>query len=433
VRLKKARADRDWTQEELVEELKTHGSEEALGLRSYQKIEETGECNYSILTVLANMLEVPLEELLDQGQEPWTMPTHEWDPHLDPPGALLRAEMGIVPFHLRSEELDDLKRWCNENRSISLRLVVGAGGMGKTRLALKLCREMQDEAWRTGFIDYLAFRTSEEEVWASALRDPAPLLLVFDYAETHGQELGWVLSRIYSCRPARVRILLLSRSAGEWWDRLQTERVVGDLVTGPATCVHSLRPLTQGIGDRQASHRRAAEAFARKLGKSVPAELGKDLADACYERVLLLHMDALLAVEGVQARSERKILEAVLNREERFWNRHLEARGLPQTLLEGIRQTMAGVTYLDGVATREDGLALLGALPFFEGQTAADLSAINRLLHDCYPGDQWIEPVQPDLLGDQLYARTFADARVRKAVFALVTKAAGQRDSHAGT
>jgi hypothetical protein len=33
---------------------------------------------------------------------------------------------------------------------------------------------------------------------------------------------------------------------------------------------------------------------------------------------------------------------------------------------------------------------------------------VVRLLHDSYPGENWIEPVQPDLLGEHLVEKELA-------------------------
>jgi len=33
------------------------------------------------------------------------------------------------------------------------------------------------------------------------------------------------------------------------------------------------------------------------------------------------------------------------------------------------------------------------------------LTGVARLLHECYPGERWIEPLQPDLLGEHLAQR----------------------------
>src|ERR1051325_9199695 len=165
--LKRARQERGWTQERLVEEFGHHCKGECLSLRKLQEIELTGKVREGTILALANILEAPFEQFLAK-QEPWIIPNREWDSVLNPPGALLLPEMGVVPFHFRHQELSGLKNWCEDQRPISVHLIVGAGGIGKTRLAIQFCMEMQTQAWRAGFLDYSAFRP-DQEVWGKTL------------------------------------------------------------------------------------------------------------------------------------------------------------------------------------------------------------------------------------------------------------------------
>jgi len=77
---------------------------------------------------------------------------------LMPPGALLRADFEVVPFLYRIRELAELKKWCNAKPWFGLRLYTGAGGMGKTRLALELCEKLVEEHWRAGILDLTFWR-----------------------------------------------------------------------------------------------------------------------------------------------------------------------------------------------------------------------------------------------------------------------------------
>jgi len=427
-RIRRARNYKGWTQEQLAEEMDNRGFKSGFAVRTLQELERTGRCRAKTLWALMQVLGLSEGELLAPWQHPWTIPSRQHDPERDPAGALLMAEFAIVPFHFRTEERDSLKHWCNENRRFGIRLYAGKGGIGKTRLAIELCHNMAKEQWRAGFIDYLMFRPDERE-WDRILRDPSNLLLVFDYAENHLGELEWVLRRMDRYRTAHVRVLLLARSAEEWWKRLKAVKEVGDLIGGPATSVQDLRPLSLSLQDRQKSFRIAAEAFAKQLAKRVPAVPKEGLLEPYFDRVLLLHMNAMAAVDGVKVEGENGILDYVLQREERYWINHIRTRKLADTLLEGIGQAMSAATFVHGLETREDGFELLRVLPFFASQTPDVLNAVNLLLHDCYAGDRWIEPVQPDELGRRLYERTFQDEQLRNAVFRAVADAAKQKSN----
>ena len=52
----------------------------------------------------------PLSEIVRKGL-PLVLPSTEWEPDWMPPGALLRADLGIVRFHQRQRELAELNRF----------------------------------------------------------------------------------------------------------------------------------------------------------------------------------------------------------------------------------------------------------------------------------------------------------------------------------
>ena len=53
----------------------------------------------------------PLKDIVRKGL-PLVLPSREWELAWMPPGALLRADLGIVRFHQRKQELAELKEWC---------------------------------------------------------------------------------------------------------------------------------------------------------------------------------------------------------------------------------------------------------------------------------------------------------------------------------
>ena len=114
-------------------------------------------------------------------------PYRRFDRDRHAPSALLQAEYAIVPFEGRKEFLDDAIGWCADEHDLGIRLYVGPGGMGKTRIAIELCDQvsvrMPEEGWRSGF---LAQRFAGVPEWLLPnLRDGRePLLIVVDYAET---------------------------------------------------------------------------------------------------------------------------------------------------------------------------------------------------------------------------------------------------------
>lgn len=144
------------------------------------------------------------------------------------PAALLDPRRGLVGFIGRERELSGLLDWCEDGRTRGLRLVTGPGGVGKTRLSVELCARLEPRGWRW----VRAGDGQEASALAAARREwPGRVLLVVDYAETR-IGLGELL-RAVAADAGPVRVLLLARSAGEWWDRLVgAEPAVRELLAG---------------------------------------------------------------------------------------------------------------------------------------------------------------------------------------------------------
>src|SRR5262249_41172981 len=66
--------------------------------------------------------------------------------------SLLRADAEVVPFTGREQILADLRAWCAGSRGFGVRVLVGAGGQGKTRLARELTARMRATGWVAGVV-----------------------------------------------------------------------------------------------------------------------------------------------------------------------------------------------------------------------------------------------------------------------------------------
>src|SRR5262249_15364907 len=131
------------------------------------------------------------------------------------PSVLLRPERAVVEFIGRQDELAALHEWCESGPPKAVRIVFGAGGTGKTRLALQVAA-----IWLAADREWLMVAAGNEADAIAAARGltSGPVLLIVDYAETRAA-LGDLLRAVLD-DAARVRVLLLARSLGEWWDRL---------------------------------------------------------------------------------------------------------------------------------------------------------------------------------------------------------------------
>jgi hypothetical protein len=331
------------------------------------------------------------------------LPTIAWRPELSPPGALLRADLDDpVPFHGRARELEDLLAWSESGPRIGVRVYTGPGGMGKTRLMRHAVERLRQRGWQSGFLDS---RVTEEagELWAAVAASPDATFHIVDYAETRRPVIARLLVALLAGGPVARRVVLLARAADGWWEHLRGQGDgVGDLLQGPASRAIRLGPLASSLAERQASFEQASAHFAAKLGRSRPPIIPDDLDGQIYGRTLLLHMRALADAEGVVSSGDQGLLDYVLARERRFWAEVASATGLSPHLQRGLGRAMAAITLAGGCADRQAAIGLIRRLRFFADQPIAVCEAIAHLLHDVYPGDRWIEPMLPDLLGEHL-------------------------------
>ncbi len=199
------------------------------------------------------------------------LPRKIWQRNLSPPGALLQAEYGVVPFHGREKELEALRSWCEDDCVVAVRLCTGPGGMGKTRLAIETCRQMRERGWQAGLLPYPDERPPAQ-VWHALTQRGGPALVVVDYAETRRQLLVHLLREAHASAAGRsgyrIRLILLARAALDWWDQLKTEGDgVGDLLSGPATSLYSLDPPALSVEERRSIYHQAGTAFSEQLDR----------------------------------------------------------------------------------------------------------------------------------------------------------------------
>jgi hypothetical protein len=332
------------------------------------------------------------------------LPERRWRRGVDQPGLLLRADNEIVPFQGRAVERQELRRWCADAAPFALRCYTGAGGMGKTRLGLELCRQMRGEGWLCGLV-VPARLPGESSTGLHLPRLRVPALLVVDYAEHHrGAVLDlirWGAAEVHE--PKKLRVLLLARSAGEWWQLAHDDAQAGGALRN-ALAVEpvELTPVAMGLEERRRSFEHAVAAFASAMGRPVPRRRSAKLQAPYFGKILWLHMAALLAIEGRQVTGEYAILDEVLRRERRYWRKLGETFQISAPLLRLLGRAVCVLTATEGVADRRQAVSLLRGIPGFRDQPDAILESIATLLHECFPGQQWIEPLQPDRLGDRL-------------------------------
>jgi len=334
-------------------------------------------------------------------------PPQSWARLLDP-----RRE--VVGFIGREDELAALVSWCQDVHSGRLRLVTGPGGVGKTRLAVELADRMTKHGWKC---ERIADGKESEAITALLAVTRNRALLVVDYAETRGG-LGQMLSALAGDQGEGVRVLLLARSVGDWWDQLGVgEPAVWDLVqVARSESLELSAEVAPQLSDADVIAM-AVRSFARKLGmpeKAVEVDSG---SGAGRRRMLDLHAAALIAVLGrASARPVRvdigAVLGELLRHEQHFWYQSARAYGLRDgrdgTPPRVLRQIVAAGCLL-GAASEAEARALAGRVPGMS--PSAKIAGWLRVLYPPDPGGaDWIGAVQPDRLAELHTLRELADS-----------------------
>lgn len=335
------------------------------------------------------------------------VPERTWDPNFNPPAALLRADFRVVPFFGRAAELEVVETWTNCSAPISVLLVTGRGGSGKTRFAVEVCLRAKQQELAAGFFSHSPLGPSMAQLFQAARR---PVLAVIDYAEEQHMQLPSLLQALIAAARAEVttfRLLLLARNAGEWWTLLKsTQGEVSELLQSKATQRLRLGPIATNSEEARVTYQAAFDAFCIKIGLAANIGHNEPITELSRE-ALLIHTQALLRALGEEQcpREEAEVFDFLLNRERGFWLRQLTAHRVDIALLPIFETIVAAITLRGGVQNADHTDEIITEVRARYGLDAITALNLRSILRDTYGDGCGIEPLQPDLLGEHLLAQ----------------------------
>ncbi|MFE7439346.1 tetratricopeptide repeat protein [Streptomyces chartreusis] len=323
--------------------------------------------------------------------------------------SLLHPRAETVRFSGRRELLAEMTAWSAEGDDVSLALLTGAGGAGKSRIARELGYRLA--AARYAIVHLTRHENARHHRMLA--RATAPVLVVVDYAESRVEQVRSLLEEL-ARRPRGIpiRVLLIARAVGRWWDEVrESGPEVADLaerarrwsITG-----------TESLGmDTREAFRTAVTDLARgvaELGLPTPVSpsAGTGLLRP-LRTVLEIHMAALASLLAPHAATGvRDAQDTLLRHEAAYWRKTSRQAPLDSLGDAALRNAVVTAT-LVGPVPRDRAHAILARVPRLGDQPEAVRRAVADWLRDLYPrpestdSDTWHwGTLEPDSLGEYL-------------------------------
>lgn len=327
--------------------------------------------------------------------------------------ALLRAASQIVPFTGRADELVRLRSWREAPGQLSVMLISGPAGQGKTRLAWKFASDSAAEGWAVRHARH-GSETPPRAPCAAGVgqrgvgQDGEDLLVVADYAERWPQsDLQRLIQAGRLSGASRARVLLLARPAWYWWKALANPLAK----LGASSAELPLGPLADTVAKRHLAFTTARDQFAAVLGSGDVSRLRPvgSLADDAYQLALTLHMAALVAVDAHRRDSAPpedpgQLSRYLIGREYDHWRAMCDSHSI--SVLPPVMARLVALATLTQSLPRGAALDLLVLVGL-----AGNRAGAQALLDDhacCYPVTtglgRALEPLRPDRLGEDFLA-----------------------------
>ncbi|WP_018500502.1 TIR domain-containing protein [Parafrankia discariae] len=342
------------------------------------------------------------------------------------PSVLLRPEHSVAPFVELDGDRAALRLWAAGSDPVSVRLLAGAAGSGKTRLAMRVCVELSEQGWLTVVVN-----SSLSPAQLQCLRESdVPVLVVVDSAELCPDQAVLVAAALAEGAAPGIsprRLLLLTRSTELLLEDLRSLAEaragagVGELFR--AARAQPRTPLPAGAGARHVHFEAAYTAFRVELRQTGPIAVPPaDLVD--LHSVLDVHAAALNACLD-HTRGSRPPLATLLDHERRRWpgSDHGDGR-----LRSGLADRICALATLLRPGSFLAAEALSAQLPGILGVDAERIRQCQEELGVLYPGRWRFDQIRPDAYGEHVAAGTLvADLSLARGLSRLcsVEQAAG--------
>lgn len=334
--------------------------------------------------------------------------------------AMLRPAVGVVPYRRQGNDFIDLYTWATRP-GFGICLLHGDAGIGKTRLAHELRRTLASERWAATFVDeFDALNPDVRDCLYRLTQLRRSTMLVVDYAETKPDVLGTLIEHLMRNEDSlSVKLLLLARSAGTWWQlaRRQSSAVEDSLYEAevheldrlpPDECIRLYRDAVNCFARYMQEMPNSAERDWESAAERVVAGAHPDIGDGSPLFCQVAALTALLAANDISDdRPTRSSWEQLLAHEQRYWQRSAER--VLKNMRPGFIDDLVALVSLFGAYNVPDAESLLVA--YFGKLSPETLEAIIDLVVEIlgFREDTFLRPLQPSLLAER-----FVVSRIRE-------------------
>jgi tetratricopeptide (TPR) repeat protein len=340
---------------------------------------------------------------------------------------LLLPRYRLVPYTGKAfrQTLEDLLAWARGLEAarppVGLRIYIGPGGAGKTRLLIEAGEALRREGWWTGFLRAGRLTPTNARLLTA---DARPTLLIADYIANRPDEARTLLreaARACRERTAPLALVLLERAFPEWLQKDLRDYTDPEYVGWPAFLgLPTVEKAPRALPALDPEDRRALfwEARAR-FAALLPAD-GRSLPDYDELPESPLHVLLLALLTAAGERVDRpadpeRVLECAWSRERAAWERHLDEllRGQPEPrrrrALEIVEDLSVLATLGRAFPDAEAAAAFLQAR--FKPIPGLDWNELAERLPALFPRAQGsrVPPIVPDPLADFVLMRRLTE------------------------
>ena len=336
---------------------------------------------------------------------------------------VIRAATQSVALVARTADFDSLTKWLNNPTLVSVRVMVGDAGIGKTRLALELIETMTQEGWLAGFLTRAELRRFRAQQNLGEWGWGTPVLAVVDYASASAGYLhewlkeladnsAWDDDKAAASRP--LRLLLLDRHADRdagWWAKVLGHSNAAGVLEQLADPTPMMVRSIDDSNDRRSILTNTLQSLHSNVRPPAPGDdpdFDRRLAEKTWGGVPLMLMLAAVSAHdagfgSVLALSSDKLAFTVAETELQRILKVVHGRGVSEKLVPLVKQMIA-ITML------RQGLGAQAACSAIERESVAlgyhvdgGVAVLRDALATALPdGAGGIAKVEPDIVGEAL-------------------------------